>query len=132
MQTSSFNPPINSVEEGKFLLGVTSSECTNSIFIITNENNSFSITIADHWETKSDEKTIHELNELLELRSQNGIELHVEQVRKEGLTLITDYSLSSFGTFINQILEALKNSKHNDLEDLVYRFQITYDEIIDI
>ena len=34
-------------------------------------------------ETKSAEKTIDELNNLLELRSQNGIDLHVEQVRKK-------------------------------------------------
>ena len=35
MQTFSFNPPINLVEEGKWLLGVTSFEFTNSVFIIT-------------------------------------------------------------------------------------------------
>ena len=32
----------------------------------------------------------------------------------------------------NKILEELKNVKYNDLEDLVYRMQLTYDEIIDI
>ena len=40
--------------------------------------------------------------------------------------------MSSLGTFKNEILEELKNDKYNDLEDLVYRFQLTYDEIIDI
>ena len=70
------------VEEGKWLLAVSSFECTNSVFNITNENNSFSIIIPGHWETESAEKTIDELNKLLELRSQNGIELHVEQVKK--------------------------------------------------
>ena len=35
MQTFSFNPPINLVEEGKWLLGVSSLECTNSVFNIT-------------------------------------------------------------------------------------------------
>ena len=49
MQTFSFNPPINSVEEGKVFLAVSSFECTNSVFNITNENNSFSITIPGHW-----------------------------------------------------------------------------------
>ena len=39
MQTFSFNPPINLVEEGKWLLAVSSFECTNSVFNITNENN---------------------------------------------------------------------------------------------
>ena len=61
MQTFSFNPPINLVEEGNWLLAVSSFECTNSVFNITNENNSFSITIAGHWETKSDEKLLTNL-----------------------------------------------------------------------
>ena len=85
-----------------------------------------------HYETESAEKTINELNKLLELRSQNGIELHVEQVRKKGLILINDYSLSSLGMFKDEILEDLKNAKFNDLEDMVYGFQLTYDEIMDI
>ena len=132
MHTFSFNPPINLVEEGKWLLAVSSFECTNSVFNITNENNSFSIIIPGHYETESAEKTIDELNKLLELRSQNGIDLQVEQVRKKGLILINDYSLSSLGMFKDEILEELKNVKYNDLEDLVYRFRLTYDEIIDI
>ena len=132
MQTFSFNLPINLVEEGKWLLGVSSFECTNSVFNITNENNSFSIIVPSHYETESAEKTIDELNKLLELRSQNGIELHVEQGRKKGLILINDYSLSSLGMFKDEILEHLKNAKFNDLEDMVYRFQLTYDEIMGI
>ena len=56
MQTFLFNPPLNLVE-GKWLLGVTSFECTNSVFNITDENNSFSITIPGHWQTESTEKT---------------------------------------------------------------------------
>ena len=119
MQTFSFNPPINLFEEGKWLLAVSSFECTNSVFNITNENNSFSIIVPGYYETESAEKTIKELNKLLELRSQNGIELQVEQVRKEGLILINDYSLSSLGMFKDEILEDLKNAKFNDLEDLV-------------
>ena len=132
MQTFSFNPPINLLEEGKWLLAVSSLECTNSVFNITNENNSFSIIIPGHYETEYAEKTIDELNKLFELRSQNGLELHVEQVRKKGLILIDDYSLSSLGMFKKEILEELEKAKYNDLEDLVYRFQLTYDEIIDV
>ena len=132
MQRFSFENPINLVEEGKKLLGVSSFECTNSVFNITKENSSFSITIPGHWDSKSAEKTFDELNKLLELRSQNGIDLHVEQVRKKGLILINHYSLTSLGTFKEEILEELKNVKYNDLEDLVNRFQLIYDEIIDI
>ena len=81
MQTFSFNPPINFVEEGKWLLAVSSLECTNSVFNITNENNSFSIIIPGHYKTEFAEKVINDLNKLLELKS---LELHVEKVRKRG------------------------------------------------
>ena len=81
MQTFSFNPPINLVEEGKWLLAVSSLECTNFVFNINNENNSFSIIIPGHYETESAEKSIDELKKLLELES---LELHVTEVRKRG------------------------------------------------
>ena len=80
-QTFSFNPPINLVEEDKWLLAVSSFECTNSVFNITNENNSFSIIIPGHYQYKTDEGTINNLNNLLELKS---LELHVEEVKKRG------------------------------------------------
>ena len=79
MQTFSFNPPINLSQEGKWLIGMSSFECTISVFNITKENNSFSIIIPGHYETESDEKTIVDLNKVLELKS---LELHVEEVRK--------------------------------------------------
>ena len=115
METFSFNPPINLVEEGKRLLAVTPFTATNSVFNITNENNSSSITTSGHWNSQSAEKTIDELNKLLELRSENDIQLHVEQVRKKGIILKNDFSLSSLGFFKNEIHEELKNSKYNDL-----------------
>ena len=65
MQTFSFKPPINLVEEGKWLLAVSSFECTNSVFNINSENNLFSITIPGHWNSESAEKTIKELNKFL-------------------------------------------------------------------
>ena len=132
MQTFSFNPPINMLEESKWLLAVSSVECTNSVFNITNENNSFSIIIPGHYQNKSADKTIDELNKLLELRSENDIDLHVEQVRKKGIISVNDYSLTSLDTFREEILKELKNAKYTDLEDLVYRFQLTYDEIKDV
>ena len=84
MGTFSFNPSISLSEEGKKVLAVTSLEAMNPVFDITDENNSFSITIPGHWQTKSAEKTINELNKLLERRSQKNIELHVKEVRKRG------------------------------------------------
>ena len=132
MQTFSFNPPINLVEEGKWLLAVSSFECTNSVFNITNENNSFSIIIPGHYETEFAEKIIDDLNKLLELKS---LELHVNEVRKRGnIIKIEDkeYKLSDFDNQKYEIIEELKKVKYNDLKDLVYRMRLSYDEIIDI
>ena len=78
------NPPMNLSEEGKSLLAVTTFEATNFVSTITNENNNFSITIPVHWNSELAEITIDELYKLLEFRSQNDIELYVEQVRKKG------------------------------------------------
>ena len=103
----------------------------SSVFNITNENNSFSIIIPGHYQNKSDEKTIDELNKLLELRS---LELHVNEVRKRGNTIKigdNEYKLSDFDTKKVEILEELKNVKYIDLEDLVFRMQLTYNEIIE-
>ena len=63
METSPFHPAIDLSSE-KCLLAVTSFEAANSVFNITNENNSFSITIPGHWESKSAEKTIDELKKI--------------------------------------------------------------------
>ena len=43
---------------------------------------------------------------------------------------MNDYSLFSLDTFKNDILEELKIVKYDDLEGLVYRFQLFYDEIL--
>ena len=125
MQTFSFIPPFNLVEEGKWLLAVTSFETTNSVFNRTNESNCFSITIPCHLNSESAEKTIDEIKNLLGLRSEYDIELQNEQVRNKGLNLIKDYSLSILDTFKEEKLEELKNVKRNDLEDLVFGFQLT-------
>ena len=131
-QTFSFNPPINLVEEDKWLLAVSSFECTNSVFNITDDNNSFSIIIPGHYETELAEKIIDELNRLLELRT---LLLHVNEVRKRGNTIKIgdkEYQLSDFDNQKYEIIEELKNIKYNDLEDLVYRMRLSYDEIMDI
>ena len=77
---------------------MTSLECTKSVFNKTNKNNSFSIIIPGHYQNKSDERTIDDLNKLLELKS---LELHVEEVGKRGKIIkIGDigYKLSDFDT----------------------------------
>ena len=88
-QTFSFSLLINLFEEGKWLLAVSSFDCTNSVFNITNENISFSFIITGHYQTEFAEKIINDLNELLELKS---FELHVKEVRKRGNKIkIRDY-----------------------------------------
>ena len=132
MQTFSFNPQINLLEEDKWLLAVSLFECTNSILNLTNENNSFSIIIPGHWETEFAEKIIDEVKRLLDLRS---LDLHVNEVRKRGNKIKIgdkEYKLSDFDNHKYEIIEELKNVKYNDLADLVYRMQLTYDEIIDV
>ena len=132
MQTFWFNPPINLVEEDNWLLAVSSFECTNSVFNITDDNNSFSIIIPGHYETEFAEETIDKLNKLLELKS---LELHVAEVRKRGNKIKIgdkEYKLSDFDNQKNEILEELKNAEYNDLADLVYRMRLSYDEFINI
>ena len=121
MQTFSFNLPINLVEEGKSLLAVSLFECTNSVFNIKNENNSFSIIIPGHYKTEFAEKINNDLNKLYELKS---LELHVEEVRKKGNIIKMEdkeYKISDFDTQKNEILEELRNVNYNDLRDLIYR-----------
>ena len=131
MQTFSFNPPINLVEEGRWLIAVSSLECTNSVFNVTDDNNSFSIIIPGHYQNKTDEKTINDLNKLLELKS---LGLHVEVKKRGNKIKIADkeYKLSDFDNQKYEILQELKNVKYNDLEDLVHRMRLSYDEIMNI
>ena len=84
MDTFSSNPPINLSQEGELLLTVTSYETTNSVFNITNKNNSFLISTPANWSPEDGEELINKLNILLELRSANDIELHVKEVKNRG------------------------------------------------
>ena len=108
---------------------------TNSVFINTNDKNSFSITIPGRWDSKSAEKINYELSKIKELRSENDIELHVKEVKKRGTrTEIKNsgYKLAGFDQFKNEKLAELKRIKYKDLEDLVYRLELIYDEFVDI
>ena len=117
-ETFSFNPPINLVEQRKWLLAVCSFEATNSVFNLTNKKNSFSITIPGPWNTEDCEELINELNKLLELRSENDIELHVKEVRKRGTRIkIGDNEhprLSDLETRKNSIIKEMKGVKYKD------------------
>ena len=82
METFSFNRPIDLSQESKWLLAVTFFEARNSVFNITKENNSFSISTPGHWSDGAAE-TLNTLKCLLKLRYQNDTELHIKEVEKE-------------------------------------------------
>ena len=135
MLTFSFNPPINLSEERKLLLAVTSFEATNCIFNITGENNSFSIRIPNHWTSELVEEIINKMNKISELICEKDIELHVKEVEKKGTRIEIKnigYNLAGFDPFKTEILLELKRIKYRHLEGMVFRLQLTYDEIIDI
>ena len=64
MRTFSFSPPMNLVEEATWLLAVTIIEATKSMFNISNENNSFSISAPGHWKSEDGEEFINNLNKV--------------------------------------------------------------------
>ena len=58
METFSFSPSIHLAEEDKWLLAVTSFEATDSVFNLTDKNNSFSITIPSYWNSEDGEELL--------------------------------------------------------------------------
>ena len=71
----------------------------------------------------------------MKLRTQKDIKLHVEEVRKRGDKIkikSKNVSSSDFDTSKKEILEELKSASYHDLEDLVYRMELTYDEFRNI
>ena len=63
------------------------------------------------------------------------IELQIQEVRKRVQQIKNgdeEYKLSDFDISKKEILEELRTNKYHDLEDLVYRMQLTYDEIMDM
>ena len=79
-ETISFSPPINLIEEGKWLFGVNSFEANNFVFNITDENNSFSISIPGCWRSPNylEDGVCDKINNILKFKSQN----HIEQGKK--------------------------------------------------
>ena len=61
METFSFSPPTKLADEGKWLLAVTSFEATNSVFKLTDRNNSFSTSSPGYWLPKAADETFNKL-----------------------------------------------------------------------
>ena len=100
--TLPLSPPINLLEERKWLLAVTSFEATNSVFNITEENKKFSITTPGQSIVENSEEPINKLNETLEVRSQNDVELHVKEFEKTSFSIEKEnsgYNLAGFDHF---------------------------------
>ena len=72
----------NLYEEGKWLLVVTKFEVMNSVFKITDENKSFAITTQSPWISDGSEEIVDKIGELLELGTQNDVELHAKEFEK--------------------------------------------------
>ena len=86
METFSFSPIMNLVEEGKWLLAVTSFEATNSLFNMTDENNGFSFSIPNRWRILKylPHGIFDKLKDLLKPRSEKDIDLNVAELEKRG------------------------------------------------
>ena len=72
---------------------------------------------------------------MLKDRSRNDFERHVEEVRERSTQIKTGdkgYQLSDLDTRKNELIRELKNIKYIDVKDMVYRMELTYDEIPDI
>ena len=116
MQTFAFKPPLNLVEENKWMMAETSLECTNSIFNITNENKSFPVTTSGHWNSESAKRTFDKLKELLEL-DKRDLGLHIAAVREKGHKIYIRevvYDLSDLDNSLlrKEIFEKLKKNKN--------------------
>ena len=135
METFAFSLPINFSEEGKRLFAVRSSEATSTVFKMTDENNSFSISTPSFWTHECGEDLNNKLNKLLEIISQNHFELRGKEVEKRGTRIQTEnsgFSLAGFYLLKIEMLTKLKKVKYNYLADMVFRMNSTYDEIVDI
>ena len=119
METFPLNPPINLSEEGNWLLAVTSFEATDSVFNITDENNGFPITTTGHWIPAGSEEVVDKLKKLLELISENDVQLHAKEVEKRGLKTIKEFSLS---VVITQKIRYMKIQKLQNIMISKIRF----------
>ena len=106
------SPPINLDEEGSWKLVVTSFEAGNTVFKKTDENFNVTIFIRGYWYSRGGEESMARLWELLGLRAQKDIELHVTEIKKRGNHIeIRDKDKKFFDhdTGKNEIIEELKN-----------------------
>ena len=75
------------------------------------------------------------MKKLLDLRSENDVDLHIIDVNKRSKVIILDVQEYIYYNLLeeseNDFIEMLKNNDYDDLEDMVYRLEIRKNEIID-
>ena len=113
---------------------MTSCEATNFVFDITDENKNFSYSTLSRWYSKSGAESINRLQQILKLRAENDIKLHVEDVRKRGNEIKMGDKLHKLFDLDTRkkIFEELKNVEYDDLENMAFRLDSTNTEIENI
>ena len=117
-ETFSFIFPKNLSEEEKLILALTAFEATISVFILTDENISFSVSSPRYWTPKVGEEITIKWNDPLELRSQNDNDSHVKEVEKRSTQLEIEnsgYNSASFDPFKSEILADLRIVKFKEI-----------------
>ena len=115
------------------MITVASFETIGSVFNINHENNSFSITLPGYCSSQGGQKAIKKLRELLDLREENDIKQHVDEVRKRGNQLkmeANECKFSDLDACKNETIEELKNIENNNFEDWTFMLELTSTEII--
>ena len=83
----------------------------NSVFIITDENNSSSISIPFKWRVRKslEDGIVDKLKKLLKLKSENDIELHVNELGKRDNKIemnSNEFALSDFDSSKTKYLKS--------------------------
>ena len=87
---------------------MTSFEATNSVFNITDKNTSFSISLTNYWILVGGDDFINKLKKLIEVRSQNDIELYGKDFEERGTRIEngnSGYKLAGFDHYKSETLE---------------------------
>ena len=79
---------------------------------------------------KEAEETVDWLNDLLELSSQSDIRIDVKKVERRGLMIVKEFFMSDFDIFEGQVID--KKKLKNNIEDMVYWIELTYNDFVDI
>ena len=117
------------------VIAVTSFEAMNSVFNITDKNTNFAFSSPSYWVPVGGEELINKLKKILEVRSQNDIQLHGKDFEKRGTRIEignSGYDLAGFDHCKSETLVEVGRLKNKDLYNMVYRKELTYDDFLDV